>query len=118
ESNKEQAESSVFRTEVLARYSPAITSPVADGQVLLPETSAPTEFTWTRPDQARASYIEIAKDPSLKDKLVALSLPIERTYSHVLAPGVYFWRVSASYPDTTKMVPSKVMKVTVALDVK
>lgn len=114
----EKAESSVFRTEVVARYSPAITSPVADGQVTLPDAAAPTEFTWNRPDQARGSYIEIAKDSSLKNNIVKLNLPTERTYSHVLAPGVYFWRVSASYPDTTKMIPSKVIKFTVALETK
>lgn len=113
--NEAVAESSVFRTEVIARYAPAVINPLMDAKVILPLPTAATEFAWTRPADVQSVYLEIAKDPALREKVATQILATENTFSYSLAPGVYYWRLSASYPDSSKTISSKVFKFNVDL---
>jgi hypothetical protein len=68
QSHKIVAESSIYRTEIQARYAPTVVFPVADAKI--PVIKAPFDmvFKWQKGDETSQITLEVAKDPSLKQK--------------------------------------------------
>ena len=109
--NAIKGESSIFKTEFLARYAPTLSFPLADAEI--PVEKFPTALTlkWQKGDEAERVTLEVATDRNMKARLANKSFTSEETYNMSnLKEGEYFWRLSAYYADSEKPVLGKIQK--------
>lgn len=107
-------ESSVYKTEILARYAPTVVFPTADAQIPADKSPFDMTFKWQKGDDTRQMTLEVWTDPSLKNRVTAKSFQKEDSFTlPSLKPGTYFWRMSSYYVDSDKPLLGKVQKFTV-----
>lgn len=108
------AESSIYKTEVLARYAPTVVFPTADAEI--PATTTPFDmmFKWQKGEDTRQTTLEVWSDAKLKQKVTSKSFSKEESFVvPALKPGTYYWRMASYYLDSDKPVLGKVQKFAV-----
>lgn len=107
-------ESSIYKTEVLARYAPTVVFPTADADIPANTNPFDLTFKWQKGDDTRQTTLEVWSDPNLKQKVAAKSFNTEDSFTvPALKPGTYYWRMSSYYTDSDKPVLGKVQKFSV-----
>jgi hypothetical protein len=115
-SNQIVAESAEYRTEVQPRFAPTVVFPIADAKIPSPSGPFDMAFKWQKGDETSRVVLEIAKDPSLKQKIATKSFSVEESYTvSALKPGEYYWRMSSYYEGSEKPLMGKVQKFTVTV---
>lgn len=107
-------ESSVQRTEVVARYAPTVVFPPADAEV--PANTSPFDMTfkWERAEDTRQMTLEVWADPELKRKVTTQSFVTEESFTlPKIKEGTYYWRMSSYFVDAEKPLMGKIQKFTV-----
>lgn len=108
-------ESSLNRTEIAARFAPALITPQADEKILKSNPKSEIEFRWTTPDETKNVYLEIAKDAKFTEKVFSKNLLKENYLKQVLPDGEYFVRMSAIYEGIEKPITSRAQKFYLSL---
>lgn len=111
-------ESSIYRIEVSTRYAPSPISPLEDAQILKDHAETAIDFKWTKPDAVKSVYIEVGKDPQMKDKVFSQNILDAELLKKSLPEGTYFWRLSGTYEGIEKPISSKIRKFTVTAQIK
>lgn len=108
------AESSIYRTEVVARYSPTVTFPTADATV--PATANPFDvtFRWQTTGEAQKITLEIWSDADLKNRVASQTFTTEDSFVvPALKTGTYYWRMNSYFSDSETPMVGKVQKFSV-----
>lgn len=109
------AESPVYRSEVQARYAPTVVFPLAEAKIPVSKGPFDMTFKWQKGDETSQVVLEIAKDPSLKQKVATQSFTTEESFTlSDLAPGEYYWRMSSYYAGSEKPLLGKVQKFSIS----
>ena len=107
-------ESSVYKTELLARYAPTVVFPTADAQVPAEKSPFDMTFKWQKGDDTRQMTLEVWSDAGLQKRIATKSFKDEDTFTlPALKSGTYYWRMSSYYVDSLKPVLGKIQKFTV-----
>lgn len=108
------AESSIFRTEVLARYAPTMVFPTADAEIPAEHSPFDLTFKWQKGDDTRQMTLEVWGDEKLTKKITTTSFSKEESFTlPALQNGTYFWRMTSYFNDAEKPVIGKVQKFTI-----
>jgi hypothetical protein len=114
ESGKVVQESSIYKTELLARYAPTVVFPTADAQVPADTSPFDMTFKWQKGDDTRQMTLEVWSDAGLKKRIAAKSFKEEDSFTlPALKSGTYYWRMSSYYVDSVKPLLGKIQKFTV-----
>lgn len=114
QTNKIVAESSVYRNEIQARYSPTVLFPLADANIPVNKAPFDMSFKWQKGNDTAQIVLEVARDPSLKQKVATQNFINEESFTlPALSEGVYYWRMSSYYEGSSKPVTGKIQKFTV-----
>ncbi|MNJ98407.1 FecR protein [compost metagenome] len=108
------AESSIYRTEVVARYAPTVTFPTADA--VIPALKSPFDITfkWQKSEDTEKITLDIWSDPELKHKVISQSFTGEDSFLvPSLKDGTYYWRMSSYFVDSEAPMLGKVQKFSV-----
>ncbi len=109
--NEIKGESSIFKTEFIARYAPTIAFPLVDAEIPVEKFPASLSLKWQKGEDAERVTLEVATDRTLKAKLANKNFTTEESYNMGgLKEGEYFWRLSAYYPDSEKPIIGKIQK--------
>lgn len=90
-------ESPLLKFEVKKLLAPAVIAPADRATVVIRSLKDPITFRWSPPPEATEQAIEISRDPQLRQKDMDHLPESEGSFEKVLAPGVYYWRVTAHY---------------------
>jgi hypothetical protein len=113
-SGKVVQESSVYKTELLARYAPTVVFPTADAQVPADTSPFDMTFKWQKGDDTRQMTLEVWSDAGLQKRIAAKSFKEEDSFTlPALKSGTYYWRMSSYYVDSVKPLLGKIQKFTV-----
>lgn len=113
-SGKVVAESSVYRTDIQARYAPTMVFPMADAKIPVNKAPFDMSFKWEKGDETSQIVLEVAKDPGLRQKVLTKNFTSEDGYTlPSLNEGEYYWRMSSYYEGSDKPVLGKIQKFTV-----
>lgn len=111
---KVMAESSVYRTEIQARYAPTVVFPLADAKIPVNKAPFDMAFKWQKGDETSHIVLEVARDPGLRQKVATKNFTEEESFTlPALAEGDYYWRMSSYYEGSDKPVMGKIQKFTV-----
>jgi len=111
---KVMAESSVYRTEIQARYAPTMVFPLADATIPVNKAPFDMAFKWQKGDEISHIVLEVAKDPALRQKVATKNFTTEEEYTlPALTEGEYYWRMSSYYDGSNKPVMGRIQKFTV-----
>ncbi len=114
QNNKTLVESSIYRTEIQARYAPTMIFPLVDAKIPINKTSSDMTFKWQKGDETSHVVLEIAKDPSLKQKVATKNFTTEDSFTlPALTEGEYYWRMSSYFEGSEKPIIGNVQKFTV-----
>lgn len=106
-----KGESSVFKTEFIARLAPTVIFPVVDAEFPVEKFPTSLLFKWQKGEEASKISLEVSTDKQLKNKLVYKAFAREETFNlQNLKEGEYYWRLSAYYPESDKPVLGKIQK--------
>lgn len=94
-----KGETSVFKTEFLARYIPTMVFPTSNAEIPVERFPASIHFKWQKGDEATKITLEIAKDRNLQNKIIPIKAFLtEDTFELPnLEQGEYYWRMTAWY---------------------
>ncbi len=107
------AESGTYRSEVVARFAPAISSPLEiDSQTLELINNPKLNFAWTGSNESKLFSLQIWEDADLKTKFFEQTTQDTKIEVPFKRAGTYYWTVSAIFDDEPKYVSSKVQKFT------
>jgi hypothetical protein len=90
-----------------------LVSPENDAYVPAEEDTTTVRFAWELPGAGYASFLEIARNPSLVDPIMKKRAAGNGAPAR-LRDGIYYWRVSAIDRATKKIEASEVRRLTVA----
>ncbi len=108
------AESTIYKTEILARYAPTMVFPTADAEVPAVQTPYDMTFKWQKGDDTRQMTLELWADEQLKNKISSNTFTKEESFTAPgLKGGTYFWRMTTYFVDTEKPALGKVQKFTI-----
>ncbi|MGZ3769819.1 MAG: hypothetical protein ACXVCP_09335 [Bdellovibrio sp.] len=108
------AESSIYRSEVLARYAPTVIFPTADAEIPAAKTPFDLTFKWQKGDDTRQITLEVWDDPQQKNRIASKTFSSEESFVvPSLKSGTYYWRMSSYFNDSDKPLLGKVQKFTV-----
>lgn len=108
------AESTIYRTEVLARYAATVIFPTADAEIPATKTPFDLTFKWQKGDDTRQTSLEVWADPTLKQKIATQTFKNEESFMvPALKPGTYYWRMTSFFKDSEKPILGKVQKFSV-----
>lgn len=112
--NQVIAESPEYRTEVQPRFAPTVVFPISDAKIPAPKGPFDMAFKWQKGDETSKVVLEIAKDPSLREKIATKSFTTEESFTvSAMQPGEYYWRMSSYFEGSDKPLVGKVQKFTV-----
>jgi hypothetical protein len=107
-------ESSIYRTEMVARYAPTVLAPSADTDVAATGPNSEFNFKWQTSDETRQVTVEVWSDKELKHLVSAKSVQDSDNLTvSGLKEGTYFWRMSTYFEDADKPLVGKIQKFTV-----
>jgi hypothetical protein len=116
QSHKIVAESSIYRTEIQARYAPTVIFPLANASIPVNKAPFDMAFKWQKGDETSQIVLEVAKDPSLKQKVATKNFTTEESFTlPALTEGEYYWRMSSYYEGSEKPFLGKIQKFTLSL---
>ncbi|UOF02741.1 FecR domain-containing protein [Bdellovibrio reynosensis] len=111
---KNVAESTIYKSEVLARYAPTVVFPLSDAEIPATATPFDVTFKWQKGDDTRQTTLEVWKDAALKQKLTSKSFASDEAFTlPALDAGTYYYRMGAYFTDSDKPILGKVQKFTV-----
>jgi hypothetical protein len=114
QTQKVVAESSVYRSDIQARYAPTVVFPLADAKIPAPKAPFDMTFKWQKGDETGHVVLEVSKDPQLRQKIVTKTFSEEDSYTlPALSEGDYYWRMSAYYDGSDKPITGKIQKFSV-----
>ncbi len=95
------AESQIYRLEVAARSTPTLIAPAQNATIELEQLPGSVVFQWQTSDKQIQNVLEVARDSSLKDKVITQNVGQEDRFDlSTLNEGTYYWRLSSFFPDT------------------
>lgn len=116
------AESKLQRMRVNERKFPVFVSPTPNQFIQIVNQSAKPKykmlFDWTDGEYVSKYIIEVAKDASLKNKVVSQSLSKKAGFQSELPPGEYYIRMSALFEGEDKPLSGKIEKFTISVNRK
>ncbi len=112
-----KGETSVYKTEFLARYIPTMIFPTSNAEIPVERFPASIQFKWQKGDEASRITLEIAKDRSLQSKIVPIKTFLSEDSYELpnLEAGDYYWRMTAWYsnqPTVGKVQKFRILKLT------
>ncbi len=108
---KVDADSRVFRLEILPRYAPTVIFPLADARILMDKSPYDLTIKWDADIESSRVILEVARDPSLKQMLVNQAFKDQDHHTLTnLKEGPYFWRISTQYANDSQVYSSAVNK--------
>ncbi|MGZ3746447.1 MAG: hypothetical protein ACXWRE_03790, partial [Pseudobdellovibrionaceae bacterium] len=114
--HKVVAESSIYRTEVQARYAPTVIFPLANAKIPVNKAPFDMSFKWQKGDETSHVVLEVAKDPALKQKVAVKNFTTEEAFTlPALTEGEYYWRMSSYFEGSEKPMMGKIQKFAVTL---
>jgi hypothetical protein len=100
---KAVGETSIYRTEFVARYAPTVVFPTANAEIPAEKLPASVQFKWQKGEEATKVVLEVGTEKNLKNKLAYKSFETEETFTlENVKEGEYYWRMSAFYPGSDK----------------
>ncbi len=100
-SQKVIGESNVFRSEWAPRFPPTVVFPFHQANVKATDAKTPIHLQWQSGELKPRIVVELSQDPTLSKRLFEKTVTgSEGLITPALAPGVYFWRLSAYYADS------------------
>jgi hypothetical protein len=108
------AESQVYRLEVVAKYPPGVIAPASDAYLFMDKGINPVTFKWTKNENTKNVYFELAKDAQFKTSIISKNFVDEESFIHNLTPGDYFWRLSSNYEGIEKPIAGRTLRFTVS----
>lgn len=114
QTQKVVAESSIYRTDIQARYAPTVVFPLSDAKIPVQKAPFDMAFKWQKGDETSRVVLEVAKDPGLKQKVAVQNFTTEESYTlPALQEGDYYWRMSSYFDGSDKPVLGKIQKFSV-----
>lgn len=111
---KNVAESTIYKSEVLARYAPTVVFPLSDAEIPATTTPFDVTFKWQKGEDTSQTTLEVWKDATLKQKLTSKSFTADEAFTlPALNAGTYYYRMGAYFTDSDKPILGKVQKFTV-----
>lgn len=115
-------ESKLQRLKVDERKFPVFVSPTANQFIQIVNQSAKPMykmlFDYTEGEFVTKYFLEVATDFSLKNKIINQAFTKKSGFESDLAPGDYFFRMSALYDGEAKPVSGKIEKFTISVNRK
>lgn len=115
-------ESKLQRLKVDERKFPVFVSPTANQFIQIVNQSANPKykmlFDFTEGEYVTKYLLEVATDSALKNKVVNQAMTKKASFELELAPGDYFFRMSALFDGEAKPISGKVEKFTISLNRK
>ncbi|AZZ37701.1 hypothetical protein CIK05_13145 [Bdellovibrio sp. qaytius] len=115
-------ESKLQRLKIDERKFPVFVSPTANQFIQIVNQSANPKykmlFDYTEGEFVTRYLLEVATDVSLKNKVVNQTMNKKAGFEIDLAPGDYFFRMSALFDGETKPVSGKIEKFTISVNRK
>lgn len=115
-------ESKLQRLKVDERKFPVFVSPTANQFIQIVNQSAKPMykmfFDYTEGEFVTKYFLEVATDSALKNKVINQAMAKKSAFEFDLAPGDYFYRMSAQFDGETKPVSGKIEKFTISVNRK
>lgn len=106
-----RGESSIYKTEFVARYAPTMVFPTADAEIPVEKFPATVQLKWQKDEEANKVVLEVSTDKLLKNRIAYKSFAKDESFELTnVKEGEYYWRMSAFYPDAEKPTLGKVQK--------
>lgn len=107
-------ESPTYRLEVASRFAPTPHTPESDAYIQLAKPDQAVIFSWFKPEDTLSVYLEVAKKPDFKEKVISKNITEKNDQSEILPAGEYYWRLSGTYEGLQKPVVGKPSKFVVS----
>ncbi len=107
-------ESSVYRTEILARLGPTVISPLADALILSPNALQDVNFKWQKGEETRQVTVMVWSDNLMKKQITSQTFQKDEGFVlPALKEGTYYWRMSSYFSDSNKIFNGKLQKFSI-----
>ncbi len=110
-------QTNIMRTEWAPRYPPTVLFPFHQASVKASGLKVPIILQWQSGDLKPRVVVELSENPGLAQPI--LKRPVDGSESLAtppLAPGAYYWRLSAFYPDSARPFVGRINTFTITKD--
>lgn len=112
-SKKNTYESSIYKLQVMNRYSVLVLAPKNDEVFVFDNIPINVSLKWQKPSSFKSIFLEVSRTPTMNGDFVVNNRNVSNAEEFVFkmtGPGEYYWRIATKYEDMDRPIYTKIQK--------